>query len=390
MTQIDSAQVKTKPARREKGPALHFGGLETVSLVKYFKRKGSKLFVKAIDGVSLKVEPGEMVVLLGPSGCGKTTILRCVAGLDTPDEGDIVVNGRTVFSGGDKVNVPVNKRNTSVIFQGYALWPHMTVGDNIRYPLQAAGGSTRGSMDEKVQAMLELVGVPDLGKEYPGTLSGGQQQRVSLARALVSDPPIVLFDEPLSNVDAQVRHTLRRQIKAMHRRVGFTAIYVTHDQEEALSLADRIVVLSQGKVVQSGTPDEVYNYPNSKYVAEFVGRANVFPVAVSSGEPGRAIADFGQLAVSEVVNPDSEKGQFAVVRPEDIALAAPSEVSSDTATIVEAIVRSSEFLGARYEFIAEAAGVVLRVECAKSIDPPLVNDLVRLRIPQKAARVVPQ
>jgi iron(III) transport system ATP-binding protein len=313
-----------------------------------------------------------------------------VAGLDTPDDGEIVVNGRSVYSGAKAVNVPVNKRNTSVIFQGYALWPHMTVGDNVRYPLQAAGGSTRESMGERVQAMLELVGVPDLGKEYPGTLSGGQQQRVSLARALVSDPPIVLFDEPLSNVDAQVRHTLRRQIKAMHRRVGFSAIYVTHDQEEALSLADRIVVLNQGKVVQSGTPEEVYNYPNSKYVAEFVGRANVFPVVLSDDHPGHAVADFGRIAVSEIVTSDAGKDLYGVVRPEDIGLAGPSDVSSDFATVVDAMVRSSEFLGSRCEFIADAGGVVLRVECAKTITPPEVNDRVRLLVPRGAARVVPQ
>lgn len=388
MSATETIRVKAASRKRAKDVGLHFGGLETIELVKHFKRKGSKTSVKAIDGVSLKVEPGELVVLLGPSGCGKTTILRCVAGLDTPDSGSIVVNGRPVFSGADGINVPVNKRNTSVIFQGYALWPHMNVAANVGYPLESAGGHRKAEIADRVQSMLGLVGVPDLGREYPGTLSGGQQQRVSLARALVSDPPIVLFDEPLSNVDAQVRHSLRAQIKAMHRRVGFSAIYVTHDQEEALSLADRIVVLDRGKIVQDGPPDVVYNAPNSKYVAEFVGRANVFAVTVDSTRTTRVRAPFGDLAVGEIVEPDAGEQQWAVVRPEDIIVVGEGEQSSDAATIVEATVTNSEFLGSRSEFHAEADGVVFRVEAPKTQGVPRVDSVVRLRIASKATRVV--
>src|SRR5690349_4993345 len=223
---------------------------------------------RAVDGLTLEIKPGELFFLLGPSGCGKTTALRLVAGFYTPDEGKIFLNER------DQTRVPPHKRNTGMVFQNYALWPHMDVWNNVAYGLKMRGVSN----DEKrkrVERALETVQMEKFAVRLPNQLSGGQQQRVALARALVVEPDVILLDEPLSNLDAKLRVEMRAQIKEIHRKIGRTMIYVTHDQTEALSMADRIGIMYGGRVVQIGTPRELYSRPASTFVAEFIGGTNL-------------------------------------------------------------------------------------------------------------------
>lgn len=366
-------------------------GITIRGLQKHFTRKGSRDRVVAIDGIDIVVEPGELVVLLGASGCGKTTILRCLAGLDTPDDGEIIVDGRTMFAARSGIDIPVSKRGISVIFQGYALWPHMTVYNNVAYPLRCQGVRRSAEVTERVEGVLKLVGLAGLGKEYPGTLSGGQQQRVALARALVSDPPVVLFDEPLSNVDAQVRHQLRQEIWAMHQRVGFSALYVTHDQEEALSLADKIVLLNNGLVVQQGTPEEIYDKPATRYAAEFIGRANTFEATLGDETDGHVLVSspLGEIAVPATAVTDGARSGDAwmVLRPEDIAVVADG--SEFDGMVVRGQLVSRDFLGSNAELrVKTESGLVLRVQTPKSGIAPSAGDHIGLGVSPSAARVV--
>ncbi|WP_324278085.1 ABC transporter ATP-binding protein [Blastococcus brunescens] len=229
--------------------------VEVSNLVKRFRRESGAV-VNAIDDVSFEVAAGDFVVLLGPSGCGKTTLLRAIAGLETPDQGAIRIGGRAVFSAADRVEVPPERRDISMIFQSYALWPHMTAFKNVAYPLQSRRGRkvAKDEIARRVRQALELVGVGELETQYPGQMSGGQQQRIALARALVNNDELVLFDEPLSNVDAKVREQLRFELVSMQRKLGFSALFVTHDQTEAMELAHRIAVLDSGRIAQFGTP----------------------------------------------------------------------------------------------------------------------------------------
>ncbi len=224
---------------------------------------------KALESLSLEIKPGELFFLLGPSGCGKTTALRLVAGFYGPDQ------GRILFSGRDQTRVPPHKRNTGMVFQNYALWPHMDVWNNIAYGLKMRH-VPEAERRERVERALDTVQMQDYARRLPNQLSGGQQQRTALARALVVEPDVVLLDEPLSNLDAKLRVDMRGQIKDIHRKIARTMIYVTHDQAEALSMADRIAVMRKGRVVQVGTPRELYNNPISAFVAEFIGGTNLF------------------------------------------------------------------------------------------------------------------
>jgi iron(III) transport system ATP-binding protein len=246
--------------------------IEVSDLVKRFQRRDGQ-HVNAVDEISLAVEPGEFVVLLGPSGCGKTTLLRCVAGLEDPDAGRIDIHGTTQFDAASKLAVPAEGRGLSMVFQSYALWPHMTVFENVAFPLRNLKVS-KSEIKRRVSGALERVGIPFLADSHPNQISGGQQQRVALARALVPNTGLILFDEPLSNVDARVRDELRFELLEMQREIGFAALYVTHDQSEAMTMSDRIAVLGQGKIRQLATPEEVYARPATRYVASFVGTTN--------------------------------------------------------------------------------------------------------------------
>jgi iron(III) transport system ATP-binding protein len=237
--------------------------------------------VHAVDQVSFDVHEGELLVLLGPSGCGKTTTLRMIAGLEEPDAGDIWIGSRLVSSNQRNVFVPTEKRNIGMVFQSYAIWPHMTVFDNVAYPLKVRG-TARTVVREKVERTLELVGLHGLERRSATQLSGGQQQRVALARAIVFEPRILLLDEPLSNLDAQLRIHMRTELKHLQQQTGITSVFVTHDQAESMALADRIIVMNRGQIEQVGSPSEIYERPRSRFVSEFVGSINVFSAVVES------------------------------------------------------------------------------------------------------------
>lgn len=257
-------------------------------LSKYYNTGAGKFF--ALNDVSIDINPNEMVVLLGPSGCGKTTLLRSIAGLEQPQEGEIRVDDRLVYSASSRVWVPPERRGISMVFQSYALWPHMSVRENIAYPL-ASRKVAPGEIRRRVSQVMEAVGLSAFGDRYPAQLSGGQQQRVALARAIASESRVVLFDEPLSNVDAKVRDQIRREIINLQIQLGFSGVYVTHDQIEAGALADKLVVMDHGRVAQVGVPSEVYDAPNTLYVATFMGPGNEIrgKVAESPGPDRRCL-----------------------------------------------------------------------------------------------------
>ncbi len=263
--------------------------IEIKNLFKRFKK------VVAINRIQLEVNKGEMLTLLGPSGCGKTTTLRCIAGLETPEEGDIVIDGKPMLSQGF---VQPSQRGIGMVFQNYAVWPHMKVFNNVVYGLKIQRMS-RQRIQEKAQQVLGLVGLDGLEDRYPGQLSGGQQQRVALARALVRNPKVLLLDEPLSNLDAKLREKMRFEIKSLVRRMGITSVYVTHDQAEAMVISDRIAVMDSGNVVQLGTAQEIYEKPANKFVADFIGTMNFM-----SGEVVQVLQDtnavFGDKLVTTV------------------------------------------------------------------------------------------
>jgi len=243
-------------------------------LTKHFTSQDER--VVAVDDLTIEVEQGEMFTLLGPSGCGKTTTLRCLAGLETFDSGRIEIHGEVVADGEGHF-VPPERRDIGLMFQSYALWPHMTVRENILYPLKARD-FPKERRDDKIREILDLVDLPDVGNRYPGQLSGGQQQRVALARALSYEPSVLLMDEPLSNLDFQLRRSMRRKLIDILDDIGITTIYVTHDQEEAFELSDRIAILRDGKLVQIGEPTELYRRPKAAFAADFLGEANLFEV----------------------------------------------------------------------------------------------------------------
>jgi ABC-type Fe3+/spermidine/putrescine transport system ATPase subunit len=241
--------------------------------------------VEAVRSIGFSVARGELVTLLGPSGCGKTTTLRAIAGLETPAAGEIRIDGRAVFSSARRVNVPTERRDISMVFQSYAIWPHMSVFDNVAYPLRVRRMGRR-DIDKNVQRALDLVQLGDVARRSAVKLSGGQQQRVALARAIVFSPTVLLLDEPLSNLDARLRAEMRVEIRDLRRRIGVTAVYVTHDQEEALAISDRVIVMNGGVIEQDGTPSEIYNAPRNAFVADFIGSANLIRGRIRRDESG--------------------------------------------------------------------------------------------------------
>ncbi|MEY1673476.1 ABC transporter ATP-binding protein [Gordonia sp. ABKF26] len=273
-----------------------------------------------VDDLDLPIEDGEFLVLLGPSGCGKTTTLRCLAGLETPQGGTISFKDQVVFDAERKLNVPAHKRNIGMVFQSYALWPHMTVRKNIGYPLKVRkmrDALRDGSVDEAAR-MVDCEGLLD---RYPSQLSGGQQQRVAVARGLVSRPDLVLFDEPLSNLDARLRDQVRSQIHQLHRQLGFTAVFVTHDQSEAFALGDRIAIMKAGKIEQYDEPDQVFEFPVSEYVAAFIGMSN--RIELRRGQRGWETTKGDAVDLSRAVVrgvPDRGTEAVARLRPDDLLL----------------------------------------------------------------------
>jgi ABC-type Fe3+/spermidine/putrescine transport system ATPase subunit len=251
--------------------------------------------VPAVRGVSFTVQPGEQLTLLGPSGCGKTTTLRAVAGLEQPAAGEIRIGGVPMFSSSRKINVPAEKRGLSMVFQSYAIWPHMTVFENVAYGLRVRRIGA-AEITQKVHGALDMVQMREFAERRASQLSGGQQQRVALARAFVFQPSVLLFDEPLSNLDAKLRADMRIELRDLQHRLGITSLYVTHDLEEALAMSDRIVVMRDGLVEQTGTPDDIYSLPRSAFVADFIGSANLIR---GRNRPDLAAADLIALETAD-------------------------------------------------------------------------------------------
>ena len=334
----------------------------------------------AFHRFNLQVERGELVTLLGPSGCGKTTALRCITGGLRPDAGRVVIDGR------DITDLPTHKRNIGLVFQNFALFPHLSVLDNVGYPLRVRGVD-RDERRKRSLDSLALVGLKGLGDRYPRELSGGQQQRVGLARAIVYQPTVLLFDEPLSNLDARLRLEMRAEIASLKARLGFTAIYVTHDQEEALSLSDRIAVMEGGIIHQVGTPSEIYASPRTAFVAEFVGNPNRFTGrCVSAADKTAVVADGGTRISCSTGEDSPSPGDEAVVfvRPEDLEIREGGETGREDD--VAATVMRASFLGDCTEYSLELANKTvwrLRLEKGRSLG---MGELVSLHLKPGAAK----
>jgi iron(III) transport system ATP-binding protein len=335
--------------------------------------------VNAVRNLDLEVMPGEMVVLLGPSGCGKTTLLRCIAGLERPDRGRIDIAGRTVFDGASKQVVPPERRPISMMFQSYALWPHMTGRENVAYPLRSRG-TAKAEIGPLAQRALDMVGVGNLSSEYPATMSGGQQQRVALARALVGSSAVILFDEPLSNVDAKMREEVRGEMSRMREALGFAGLYVTHDQTEALALADRIVVLKEGSIEQVGSPQEIYPRPRSRYVGNFVGSANEIAGTVSERSAGRVRVEtaLGTVWATDYSGRDWSAGEDVVLlfRPSAVGIGSTPVTQGNS---WDAKVVSSTFLGSHVELTLEVGTLELKA-WVSSRSPGTVGESLRIDV----------
>jgi iron(III) transport system ATP-binding protein len=321
--------------------------LEGVS--KIFPQRSSEGQVVAVDEVTLEIHSGEFVTLLGPSGCGKTTTLRLIAGFENPSTGRILLDGQDITS------QPPNKRDMALVFQNYALFPHMSVFDNVAYGLQIRG-LPRQQIQRQVEDSLNMMGLTGLGDRRPNQLSGGQQQRVALARSLVMEPAILLFDEPLSNLDAKLRVQMRSEIHRLQRRLNITSIYVTHDQVEAMALSDRIVVMNAGRIEQIGSPTQIYRCPSTRFVADFIGRANFVPVTPQPSADGTVqVSLLGKTQTLPLTfDYQAEMPLVAMLRPEALTL------RNDPA-LPQVTVEQAMYLGAEVEYIVNSSGQPLIV-----------------------------
>ena len=336
------------------------------------KRYGN---VVAVKKLSLDIRPGTLVTLLGPSGCGKTTLLRMIAGLEVPSEGRIEIGGA------DVTQLSARERNVSMVFQSYALFPHMTVAENVAYGL-VSSGMGKADAAAKAARALETVGLKGYGERLPSEMSGGQQQRVAVARALVLEPDVLLFDEPLSNLDARLRRSMREEIRALQQSLGLTAIYVTHDQSEALAVSDTIVVMRAAEIAQSGTPAELYDSPRDVFVATFMGEANRVAATIERREGTNAMV---RLGTGTLVLPHRDLPDGAVdlvIRPESVRFA------PDGGDAIEATVTRATFMGSHFEYhLGTAAGDLFAV-LAREGAMKVVGEKVRLRFDPKGTILV--
>ena len=331
--------------------------IEIRNLLKRYKN------VEAVKSIDLEVNQGEMLTLLGPSGCGKTTTLRCIAGLERPEEGDIIIDGKSMLAQGF---VPPAKRGIGMVFQNYAVWPHMRVSKNVTYGLKLQK-IPKDEIRRRAEQVLDLVGLAGLEDRYPAQLSGGQQQRVALARALIRNPKVMLLDEPLSNLDAKLREKMRFEIKSLVRRMGITSVYVTHDQGEAMVISDRIAVMEAGHVVQLGTAQDIYKRPANRFVADFIGAMNFIAgkVIQPRNSEGRATVktDFTDQLLCTV--PDAQaapQGQdvYASIRPEDVEISDAPRPGAPN--VFKGVVEHRAYLGNFLYFFVKVKEQQLRVQ----------------------------
>ena len=327
-----------------------------------------------VKDFNLSVEPGEFISFLGPSGCGKTTTLRMIAGFETPTSGEIKLEGK------DLTSTPPNRRKVGMVFQSYALFPNMTVADNVAYGLRIAGKS-RAEIAKRVEEMLALIHLESFGRRFPAQLSGGQQQRVALARALAFQPHVLLLDEPLSALDAKIRLELRQEIRRIQQTLGITTVYVTHDQEEALSLSDRIVVMSQGATEQVGTPSQIYNYPATEFVARFVGQINLLPVEVVNRETGMVRVGQQLVRAGQTLAHVNGNPVRLAVRPEELC---PGK--RDGLNNLVGRVSAVTYLGSivRLRLDIESQPVVVDMFNERELRVPVVGDDFPISFPAEA------
>jgi iron(III) transport system ATP-binding protein len=353
--------------------------------------------VRAVDEVSFTVNEGEFYTLLGPSGCGKTTTLRCIAGLERANAGTIELGGTVVVA--DRLFVPPYRRDIGMVFQSYAVWPHMTVFENVAFPLKV--GSSRPSssqMRERVDSALQLVGLGGYAERMATQLSGGQQQRLSLARAIVREPSVLLLDEPLSNLDARLRERMRGELTAIQRRLGVTTLFVTHDQIEALSMSDRIAVMDGGKIVQEGTPEEIYHEPVNEFVASFIGSTNLFlGKFLGRDDAAKTVSvevDFGRLEVEDpgvTIEPDAQV--LVAIRPENVVLhhegaGSSAAFESGRPNVIDAKIGIGLFTGNSMEYYIEVEGNLLQVRADSRLKLTR-GDAVRVELNPFDCRVFP-
>jgi iron(III) transport system ATP-binding protein len=350
--------------------------------------------VFAVDDISFEVEEGEFFTLLGPSGCGKTTTLRSIAGLEQPESGQIAVDGRTFFdqdadSRKPKTLVPANERSLGMVFQSYAIWPHMTVFGNVAFPLEVgkrSGRPNRKVIEEKVRAVLEVMELGKYADRRATQLSGGQQQRLALARALVTEPRLLLLDEPLSNLDAKLRESLRFELKRLQHELGITSIYVTHDQVEALALSSRIAVMRDGKIMQLGKPRDIYENPNSEFVAEFIGTSNLVTGKITGRDGDLWAVDtaLGRFLSASATGGKTGAPVIVSMRPESLTIETDG-ATDPRANQLRGRVVTRAFLGDAMDHIVDVGGVTFRVrttlaasilpdtDVLVSVDPESVN-----------------
>ena len=353
--------------------------------VRYQSSEGE---VHAVRGIDINIGDGEFYTMLGPSGCGKTTTLRCIAGLETASEGNIWIGDELVYSRARGVFVPPHKRNIGMVFQSYAIWPHMSVFENVAFPLREMRGKFgRDEIRDKVDRALKLVQLDGLQDRPAPFLSGGQQQRLALARALVREPKVLLLDEPLSNLDAKLRESTRLEVRELVKRLGITTVYVTHDQLEALTMSDRVAVMKQGLIVQEAPPVELYQAPREHFVANFIGQSNFIEGKVSAlpgvgSEIGTAATAGGDIKCILPAGFNLGDPMLIAVRPEDITV-----TQQNGANVVEGKVAATSFMGDAIEYEVNVAGSSLRLKLHPST-AVRQGDTIRLHLPERSCRAL--
>lgn len=352
-----------------------------IRIEKLYKRFGT---VVAVNHIDLEVRKGEILTLLGPSGCGKTTTLRCIAGLERPDGGDILIEDRPMFSQGF---VPPSQREIGMVFQNYAVWPHLRVFDNVAYGLKLQK-LPKDVIKRKVEDVLESVGLSGLGKRYPGQLSGGQQQRVALARALVRNPKVLLLDEPLSNLDAKLRERMRFEIKSLVRRMNITSVYVTHDQAEAMVISDRIAVMDSGNIIQVGPPEDIYTKPANRFVADFIGTTNFISGEIVEIQREKdqvyVQTEFGQkirCKVFDSAKAASSQKVHISIRPEDIGVF--NKAPEKQENLLRGTVMHRAYLGNFLYFFVNVDSTMIRVQAPYDMKQKEGEELFLVLNPEK-------
>jgi iron(III) transport system ATP-binding protein len=348
------------------------------------KRYGA---VTAVDGISFTVAPGMFISLLGPSGCGKTTTLRCIAGFEHPNVGRITVNSEAVVDAARGVFQPPNRRHFGMVFQSYAIWPHMKVIDNVGYPLRVQGKLSRADVAERSRQKLRSVGLDGFEDRYPSQLSGGQQQRVALARALVMEPKVLLFDEPLSNLDAKLRERMRFELIAIQQGLGIPAVYVTHDQAEAMVMSDTVIVMEKGKIAQEGDPESIYSSPRSRFVADFIGLSNFLEATIvkdNSGGSYQVDTPLGELICRGEPNLNRDAKVSVAIRPEHLLLSGDPLTGPGT---FAAELSSRYFVGPYIEYFLSVGDRELRAQTRDRI-PVELGAKVFAKVAPEHCRIV--